>query len=214
LSQPRLVLFLADIEGNLTALRQTLARACETAHVPLPEVRWVESATALADAGWRVAEVKLTPSGGKAVPEDHLDSLVRAVARDFRDQAVGLYTDKAGSYGRASLSEPGRPSRSLEGEYIDVVRQTSRWLGVEAPVLGRLLDGGATARNLLAAAVDFGNEAPQQQNAAPPAGKGGRRGEQQQPPAPPPEPDEDDRFVEAKLVEARRLMEQYLSHRK
>ncbi|ATB36055.1 hypothetical protein CYFUS_001469 [Cystobacter fuscus] len=210
MSQPRLVLFLADIEGNLTALRQTLSRACETAHVPLPDVRWVEAAAPMTDAGWRVAEVKLQPSGGKAVPEDHLDSLVRAVARDFRDQAVGLYTDKAGSYGRASLSEPGRPSRSLEGEYIDVVRQTARWLGVEAPVLGRLLDGGATARNLLAAAVDFGNDAPPQGAAAP--GKPNRRGEQ--PPAPPPEPDEDDRFVEAKLVEARRLMEQYLSHRK
>ncbi|OJH37119.1 hypothetical protein [Cystobacter ferrugineus] len=210
MSQPRLVLFLADIEGNLTALRQTLSRACETAHVPLPDVRWVEAATPMTDAGWRVAEVKLQPSGGKAVPEDHLDSLVRAVARDFRDQAVGLYTDKAGSYGRASLSEPGRPSRSLEGEYIDVVRQTARWLGVEAPVLGRLLDGGATARNLLAAAVDFGNEEPQQGAAS--QGKPSRRGEQ--PPAPPPEPDEDDRFVEAKLVEARRLMEQYLSHRK
>ena len=209
MSQPRLVLFLADIEGNLTALRQTFSRACEAASVPMPEVRWVESATALTDAGWRVAEVKLVPSAGKAVPEDHLDALVRAVARDFRDQAVGLYTDKAGSYGRASLSEPGRPSRSLEGEYIDVVRQTSRWLGVEAPVLGRLLDGGATARNLLAAAVDFGNEEPK--NAAAPAGKVGRRS-QELPPAPP-EPDEDDRFVEAKLVEAKRLMEQYLSNR-
>ncbi|WNG33845.1 hypothetical protein F0U61_09535 [Archangium violaceum] len=210
MSQPRLVLFLADIEGNLTALRQTLSRACETANVPMPEVRWVESATALADAGWRVAELKLTPSGGKAVPEDHLDSLVRAVARDFRDQAVGLYTDKVGSYGRASLSEPGRPSRSLEGEYIDVVRQTARWLGLEAPVLGRLLDGGATARNLLAAAVDFGGEDPH----APTPTKG-KKGQHpaEQPPAPP-EPDEDDRFVEAKLSEARRLMEQYLSHRK
>lgn len=207
MSQPRLVLFLADIEGNLAALRQTLSRACESANVPLPEVRWVESATALADAGWRVAELKLAPSGGKAVPEDHLDSLVRSVARDFRDQAVGLYTDKAGSYGRASLSEPGRPSRSLEGEYIDVVRQTARWLGVEAPLLGRLLDGGATARNLLAAAVDFGNEDPHA-----PATPGKPR-RQEQPP-PPPEPDEDDRFVDAKLSEARRLMEQYLSNRK
>lgn len=209
MSQPRLVLFLADIEGNLTALRQTLSRACEIANVPMPEVRWVESATALADAGWRVAELKLTPSGGKAVPEDHLDSLVRAVARDFRDQAVGLYTDKVGSYGRASLSEPGRPSRSLEGEYIDVVRQTARWLGLEAPVLGRLLDGGATARNLLAAAVDFGGDEP---HAPAPKGKKGQH-PAEQPPAPP-EPDEDDRFVEAKLSEARRLMEQYLSHRK
>ncbi len=208
MSQPRLVFFLADIEGNLTALRQTLSRACENANVPMPDVRWVESATALADAGWRVAELKLTPSGGRAVPEDHLDALVRAVARDFRDQVVGLYTDKAGSYGRASLSEPGRPSRSLEGEYIDVVRQTARWLGVEAPALGRLLDGGTTARNLLAAAVDFGGEEPHA-----PASKGQGRRHPEPPPAPP-EPDEDDRFVEAKLSEARRLMERYLSGRK
>jgi hypothetical protein len=213
LSQPRLVLFLADIEGNLTALRQTLTRACEAANVPMPEVRWVESATPLADAGWRVAELKLTPAGGKAVPEDHLDTLVRSVARDFRDQAVGLYTDKAGSYGRASLSEPGRPSRSLEGEYIDVVRQTARWLGVEAPVLGRLLDGGATARNLLAAAVDFGGDEPHSPAPTKSQAKGKGRHPAEQPPAPP-EPDEDDRFVEAKLGEARRLMEQYLSSRK
>ena len=206
MSQPRLVLFLADIEGNLAALRQTLTRACEDANVPMPDVRWVEAANSLVDSGWRVAELKLTPSGGKAVPEDHLDALVRAVARDFRDQAVGLYTDKAGSYGRASMSEPGKPSRSLEGEYIDVVRQTARWLGVEAPLLGRLLDGGATARNLLAAAVDFGPEDPK----APQKGKG----RQAEPPPAPPEPDEDDRFVEAKLSEARRLMEQYLSNRK
>jgi hypothetical protein len=211
LSQPRLVLFLADIEGNLAALRQTLSRACDDANVPVPDVRWVEPANALADAGWRVAELKLVPSGGKAVPEDHLDALVRAVARDFRDQAVGLYTDKAGSYGRASMSEPGKPSRSLEGEYIDVVRQTARWLGLEAPVLGRLLDGGATARNLLAAAVDFGTEESKaSQKGAPQKGKG----RHVEPPPAPPEPDEDDRFVEAKLSEARRLMEQYLSTRK
>jgi hypothetical protein len=171
----------------------------------------LESATALADAGWRVAELKLSPSGGKAVPEDHLDALVRAVARDFRDQAVGLYTDKAGSYGRASMSEPGRPSRSLEGEYIDVVRQSARWLGVEGPVLGRLLDGGATARNLLAAAVDFGGEDPSKAPAAKGQKGPGRR--HPEPPPAPPEPDEDDRFVEAKLGEARRLMEQYLSNR-
>ena len=105
---------------------------------------------------------------------------------------------------------PGRPSRSLEGEYIDVVRQSARWLGIEAPVLGRLLDGGATARNLLAAAVDFGAEQPQ----APAKGQKGPGRRHPEPPPAPPEPDEDDRFVEAKLGEARRLMEQYLSHRK
>jgi hypothetical protein len=200
LSRPRLVLFLADIEGNLTALRQTLARACEEAHVTPPEVRWAEATGNLADSGWRVAALKLAESGGKAAPEDHLDVLVRAMARDFRDQAVGIYADRASSYGRACLSEPGRPSRALEGEYLDVLRQAARWLGLEPALLGRLLGGGTTAaRNLLAAAVDFGNE--------PTPGR-------KQPPPPPPEPDEDDRFVEARLSEARRLMEQYLSGRK
>jgi hypothetical protein len=72
---------------------------------------------------------------------------------------------------------------------------------MDAPALGRLLDGGATARNLLAAAVDFGGE---------PSAKAAEKAV----PPPPPEPDEDDRFVEAKLSEARQLMEQYLSHRK
>jgi hypothetical protein len=200
LSKPRLVLFLADIEGNLTALRQTLTRACEDANITPPEIRWAESAGHLAEAGWRVAELKLTPSGGQAAPEDHLEVLVRAVARDFRDQAVGIYADRAGSYGRACLSEPGRPSRALEGEYLDVLRQSARWLGLEPALLGRLLGGGSTAaRNLLAAAVDFGGDAPS-----------GRK----QPPPPPPEPDEEDRFVEARLAEARRLMDQYLGGRK
>ncbi|HSP81619.1 MAG TPA: hypothetical protein VLQ93_24075 [Myxococcaceae bacterium] len=200
MSKPRLVLFLADIEGNLTALRQTLTRACEDANVAPPEVRWAEAASHLADAGWRVAELKLTRSGGQAAPEDHLDALVRAVARDLRDQAVGLYVDRAGSYGRACLSEPGRPSRSVEGEYLDVLRKVARWLGLEPALLGRLLGGGSSAaRNLLAAAVDFGGGAP---------------AARKQPPPPPPEPDEDDRFVEAKLAEARRLMDQYLGGRK
>ena len=61
-------------------------------------------------------------------------------------------------------------------------------------MLARLL-GNNPARNLLAAAVDFGEDG---QPAA------------EQPPAPP-EPDEDDRFVEAKLGEARQLMERYLT---
>ena len=39
------------------------------------------------------------------------------------------------------------------------------------------------------------------------------QGAAEQPP-PPPEPDEEDRFVEAKLSEARQLMERYLSQQR
>jgi hypothetical protein len=196
LSHPRLILFLSDVEGNLTALRQTLKRICEDIGQPLPEVKWSQSHSALADAGWHVAEVTM-PTARKPREghlEEHLDKLTQALAQDFRDRVVGLYADRANSYARVCVGGPGRPSKTLEGEFLDVLRQAAKWLEVETTVLARML-GNNPARNLLAAAVDFGDDG---QSAA------------EQPPAPP-EPDEDDRFVEAKLGEARQLMERYLT---
>jgi hypothetical protein len=197
LSQPRLILFLSDVEGNLTALRQTLRRVCEELGQPTPDVKWSQSHSALADAGWHVAEVTL-PTGRKArdgMLEEHLEKLAQALAHDFRDRAVGLYADKSNSYARVCMGGPGRPSKTLEGEFLDVLRQAAKWLEVETTVLARLL-GNNPARNLLAAAVDFGGDG---------------QGAADQAPQPPPEPDEEDRFVEAKLSEARALMAQYLS---
>lgn len=197
LSQPRLILFLSDVEGNLTALRQTLRRICEEIGQPTPDVKWTQSNSTLADAGWHVAEVVM-PTGRKArdgMLEEHLEKLAQALAQDFRDRVVGLYADRANSYARVCMGGPGRPAKTLEGEFLDVLRQAAKWLEVETTVLARLL-GNNPARNLLAAAVDFGEDAKGAAEQAPPA---------------PPEPDEEDRFVEAKLSEARELMAQYLS---
>ena len=197
LSHPRLILFLSDVEGNLTALRQTLKRVCEELGQSTPEVKWTQSATALGDAGWHVAEVTL-PTQRKPREshlEEHLDRLTQALSQDFRDRAVGLFADRANSYARVCVGGPGRPSKMLEGEFLDVLRQAAKWLEVETTLLARLL-GNNPARNLLAAAVDFGEE--------------GKDAAAEQP-APPPEPDEDDRFVEAKLSEAKQLMERYLT---
>lgn len=196
MSHPRLILFLSDVEGNLTALRQTLKRICEEIGQSTPEVKWTQSHSALADAGWHVAEVTM-PTARKPREghlEEHLDKLTQALAQDFRDRVVGLYADRANSYARVCVGGPGRPSKTLEGEFLDVLRQSAKWLEVETTVLARLL-GNNPARNLLAAAVDFGEDG---------------QGAAEQPP-PPPEPDEEDRFVEAKLGEARQLMERYLT---
>ena len=196
MSHPRLILFMSDVEGNLTALRQTLKRICEEIGQSLPEVKWSQSHSALADAGWHVAEVTM-PTARKPREghlEEHLDKLTQALAQDFRDRVVGLYADRANSYARVCVGGPGRPSKTLEGEFLDVLRQSAKWLEVETTVLARML-GNNPARNLLAAAVDFGEDGKE---AA------------EQPPTPP-EPDEEDRFVEAKLVEARQLMERYLT---
>ncbi|MCP3105123.1 hypothetical protein LZ198_40275 [Myxococcus sp. K15C18031901] len=198
----RLLLFLSDVEGNLTAVRQTLKRVCEAVALATPEVKWVEpQPEGLADASWQVAELTLPPAPGRKARkseqpflEEQLDAMTQALAQDFQDRALGIFVDREHSYARTCLSGPGRPSKAVEGEVLDVMRQGARWLDVETGLLARLLGGGNTARNLLAAAVDFGNEPHQA--------------------APPPEPDEDDRFVEAKLAQARAYMEQYLSARK
>lgn len=196
---PRLVLFLSDVEGNLTALRQSLRRVSEELGLPTPEVKWAQPPAGLTDAGWHVAEVPLAPDrkGKDGQLEEHLDKVTQALAQDFRDRAVSLYADRGNSYARVCVSGPGKPSKALEGEFIDVLRQTAKWLDVETTVLARLLGSSNPARNLLAAAVDFGEA------------KSGA----EQPPAPP-EPDEEDRFVEAKLSEARQLMERYLSQQR
>jgi hypothetical protein len=199
LSHPRLILFLSDVEGNLTALRQSLRRVCEEIGQPTPEVKWSQSHSALADAGWHVAEVSVATArkGRDGLLEEHLDKVTQALAQDFRDRAVGLYADRASSYARVCVSAPGKPMKALEGEFLDVLRQAAKWLEVETTVLARLL-GNNPARNLLAAAVEFGEEVKPSAEQAPK----------------PPEPDEEDRFVEAKLAEARSLMERYLSSRK
>jgi hypothetical protein len=202
LSHRRLILFLSDVEGNLTALRQTLKRVCEAVDLPTPEVKWLESPPeGLSEAGWHAAELELPPAPGRKARkseqpflEEQLDAMTQALAQDFRDRALGIFVDREHSYARTCVSGPGRPSKAVEGEVLDVMRQAARWLDVETGILAKLFGGGNAARNLLAAAVDFGNE----------PGK----------PMPPPEPDEDDRFVEAKLAQAKVYMEQYLTHRK
>ena len=204
MSHRRLILFLSDVEGNLTALRQTLKRVCEAVELPTPEVKWVETPPeGLAEAGWHAAELELPPAPGRKARkseqpflEEQLDAMTQALAQDFRDRALGVFVDREHSYARTCVSGPGRPSKAVEGEVLDVLRQASRWLDVETGMLAKLFGGGNSARNLLAAAVDFGND--------PSAVK----------PPSPPEPDEDDRFVEAKLAQAKLYMEQYRSNRK
>lgn len=203
MSHRRLLLFLADVEGNLTAVRQTLKRVCEAVDLPTPEVKWVEAPPeGLAETGWHAAEVALPPAPGRKARkseqpflEEQLDAMSQALSQDFRERVLGIFVDREHSYARTCVSGPGRPAKAVEGEVLDVMRQAARWLDVETGLLARMLGGGNTARNLLAAAVDFGGDA----NA---------------PPTKPPEPDEDDRFVEAKLTQARAYMEQYRSARK
>lgn len=195
MSQARLLLFLSDVEGNLTALRGTLKRVCEAADVALPELTWATPPQPLAEAGWHVAEVRPAQGSAPAAPslEAHLEAAAEALAQDFRDRALGLFADRDNAYGRVVVAAPGRPAKVVEGELLDVLRQAARWLDVEAGSVARLVGNGP--RNELAAAVDFGQD---------PQGAPAR---------PAPEPDEDDRFVAAKLAEARALMQRWLDSR-
>ena len=94
--------------------------------------------------------------------------MTQALAQDFRDRGAGLYADRAHSYAprvrRAARAVPRRP---LEGEFLDVMRQAARWLERGDGSCPQLL-GDNPARNLLAAAVDFGEDgSPAEQPPAP-----------------------------------------------
>ena len=111
MSHRRLILFLSDVEGNLTALRQTLKRVCEAVELPTPEVKWVETPPeGLVEAGWHAAELELPPAPGRKARkseqpflEEQLDAMTQALAQDFRDRAR-----QATAAGRFGLSHPSR----------------------------------------------------------------------------------------------------------
>ena len=200
MARPRLLFFLCDIEGNLTALRQTLRHVCEEAGLSAPDVAWAEGPPAFAEAGWRIVEVLPGPEGTPECGlEAHLQLATEALARDFRERAVVLLVHPDERYARASQSQPGRAARNLEGEFPDVLRQAAHWLTLDTLALARLVGEPRRTVNVLAAHADFG-DGPQPPPDARPTPV----------PAAPAEPDEDDRFVEAKLAQARALMAQYL----
>ena len=104
---------------------------------------------------------------------------------------LGVGTRTVERWERGSVA----PDATAEAELLAYCDRQGLYRHFDEGVLAGMTLSPGWLRNLLAAAVDFGEE-----------GQGGA-----EQPAPPPEPDEEDRFVEAKLSEARILMERYLT---
>lgn len=156
------------------------------------EIEALEDAGLLSAAGWSGLAVR--PLRGKAKDtanlEAHLEALVQACSTELSEAVVGLFHDAAHGFARACFHKGEGPTRRAEGDAGRVVRQAATWIHVDAREL----------------ADYFRKLAPIPPPVPDEAGAEGVVVEA--------EPDEDDRYVEAKLRQARELFEQYRAAQK
>jgi hypothetical protein len=183
----RLVFFCLEFEPDAGGLRDELDGLLGELGFEEATLERVAGPDGLSEAGWATLEVELPSDAahGLGRVSERLGDLTRQLARALGDRALGVYVDGTGG-GRAAL-HGARSPRSSEGEAFHVVRQAAAWMETDPNALARYFSAYAV-HNELAGPVDL---------SAADTGEA-----------------EEDRFVEAKLRQAREYMEQYLSRRK
>lgn len=190
--QQRLIVFCAVADMDLDRVRRVVrALRTDAPELGVLELESLEATPLLTAAGW--SGLWLKPLRGKpgqtSALEAHLEKLVQACATELGEATIGVYHDAGNGYARACAHKGDGPTRRAEGDAGRVVRQAAVWMHLDAREL-----------------ADFFRKLS---------------------PPPPPvpdadapevyveaEPDDDDRFVEAKLRQARELMEQYRAAQK
>jgi len=192
----RLIIFCSEIDADLAKLRQALAELSDQHSLPELELEPVDGPESLAQSGWMTLSVTREGAAADlARPGGHLEQLVQACARALSGDVLGLFVDGT-TYARACLQSPGGFPRSSEGEVFHVVRQAASWLEADAVQLLRYFSAGV-GRARLGTQVDLSEVQVSAEDKDLEA-----------------DMDDDDRFVEAKLKDARELMQRYLSARK
>jgi len=194
--QQRLIVFCSDVDLELERVRGVVGQLRE-AHPELGalELEELEPPDALSAGGWTLLAIRpLRGRGQKASGlEGQLDPLVTAFAGALSETVVALYHDVANGYARASTQKGQGPLKRIQGDAGRVVRQAATWLQCDAAGLA-----GWFRDSLAPVPPEPVNEL---------AGEVDARVEEA-------DPDEDDKFVEDKLRQARELMEQYRAGRK
>jgi len=192
----RLLIFCSEVDADLSKLRQVLAEWSDQHTLPELAVEPVDGPESLAQGGWLTlsltvmgAGVELSKTGGQ------LEQLVQVSARALSGAVLGIFVGGA-SHARACLQSPGGFPRSSEGEVFHVVRQAAGWLEADTVQLLRYFSAGLRQARL-GTHVELNEVQLSAEDKEVEATL-----------------DEDDRFVEAKLKQARELMQQYLSTRK
>lgn len=195
--QQRLIVFCSDVDLELERVRRVVG-ALREQHPELGalELEELDPPAALATSGWTLLAIRpLRGRGEKSSSlEPHLDALVQAFAGSLEEQVVAVYHDVANGFARASLQKGKGPLKRIQGDAGRVVRQAATWLACDAAELAvwfrdSLAPIPPEPANPLAGAIDAPADEPA-------------------------DPDEDDRFVEDKLRQARELMEKYRAGQK
>lgn len=185
--QGRLVLFCVELDPDAGGLREELDGLFGELGLEEASLERVAGPEGLSDAGWAALELSL-PAGAPGDLRrlgERLGELTRRLSQALADRALGVYLDGEGR-GRAALYGSRSP-RSSEGEAFHVVRQAAAWMEADPIALARYFSAYAAQSRL---------EGPVDLSAADTA------------------EESEDRFVEAKLRQAREYMEQYLARRK
>lgn len=191
---PRLVIFCSDVDTPLTPVMEALAEVFELAKVAAPRLVNILPPEAMRDAGFRA----LTLQGERLTSEEsarrlaqHLHAVTRTFARTLREEVLGVFSDVGNLQAQACFHPPGGFPRSSEGDAFLVLRQASGWL--ETDTNGFLSYFGAYD-------VALGANSPV------PALENVTRALKD---AAEPVVDEEDVFVEGRLLAARELMSRY-----
>jgi hypothetical protein len=193
----RLILFCSEIDADLEKVRLALAELSDQHGLAELELEPTDGPEGLTQGGWMTLQV----SRVGAAPVDlsrlgsHIEELVQSCSRALSEDVLGIFVDGS-TYARACLQSPGGFPRSSEGELFHVLRQAAGWVEADAVQLLRYFGPGLTrggvGNQLDLSEVQVSADEKELDT----------------------EMDDDDRFVEAKLKQARELMERYLSARK
>jgi hypothetical protein len=198
IEKQRLVLFCSELDADLEKVRQALADVGDQHALGELELSRVEGPETLSHGGWMSLSVtRLDEAGGDLTRVgSHLEELVQSLSRSLSEDVLGVFVDPGSAFGRACLQSPGGFPRSSEGELFHVLRQTANWVEADPVQILRYFSA-ELGRGGLAAPVDLSDVhmSSDEKDVEP-------------------EMDDDDRFVEVKLKQARALMERYLSARK
>jgi len=192
--RPRLVLFCSELDLDLDKVRHALSSLGEDREVEGLELEEVEAPESLSSAGWMAVAVRPMRGRGMDVGalEGHLEALVGALADALSDDALGIYADPVAGYANACFHRQAGSPRGAEGELSQVLRQAASWVEGDDAELTRYFR------------PDPASDADPAKAPPPAAGEKELDAEE----------DDDDRYVEAKLRQARHYMEQYLGSRK
>ncbi len=193
----RLIIFCSEIDADLEKVRLALSELSDQHGLAELEIEPVDGPEGLTQGGWMTLQVSRVGAAAVDLSRlgSHIEELVQSCSKALGEDVLGIFVD-GNAYARACLQSPGGFPRSSEGEIFHVLRQAAGWVEADAVQLLRYFSPGVSrggvGNQLDLSEVQVSAEEKDLDT----------------------EMDDDDRFVEAKLKQAKELMDRYRGARK